>query len=125
MSRAILKTLRIVSLRKTGPWRLLRILLTLETSSPTRRAISTCVIIDPSPETLATRFPRGTGHPEDKGSRGACQAYYGLFTHKPVAEGAPGAGRAQEKIRFCLRAGSISIVITHLFAGVRRHDFWG
>src|SRR2546430_16373953 len=45
MSRAILKTFLMVSLRKTGPERRLRILLTLETSSPTRCAISTCVTI--------------------------------------------------------------------------------
>src|SRR4029078_12070229 len=125
MSRAILNTLRMVSLRKTGPWRLLRILLTLETSSPTPRAISTCVIT----------IPPQSGNPLNQQSvrdgskissrRRDVKENYGLFTHKVRLPGRFSGGRAGGKIRFCLRRGSLSIVITHLFAGVRRHEFWG
>src|SRR6185436_12510893 len=125
MSRAILKTLRMVSLRKTGPWRLLRILLTLDTSRPTRRAISTCVIIDPS-QSGQPGHVHSTGPTEDKFELGSVSRK--IMGCLPISQfGGVPRGRAglPMEIRFCLRTGSISIVITHLFAGVRRHEFWG
>src|SRR3954463_11820773 len=120
MSLAILKTFLMVSFRNTGPDRRFRILLTLETSSPTRWAISTCVTIrfpprgDPRPATQYGDCRKiGSGAEEVK-------AIMGKFTHKNPR----GAGH-KKYFRFCLRPGKFSIVISQLSAGWRRHEFWG